>query len=222
MQRRVILHVDGSSKQSKRLAVTKLGKMDRPRTIGWGLVALHDNGHHERSGAYRIQRTDSIFGMHEAVAIAEGIEYAYVQGFEPEDVAMYCDDDLLGYSPTYLHSPNQLWRKSDAIVDCMQKVLQYLEPDNEVRLYRTLNYLRCMRMVKLKGHKMEVYQERADYLAGWESEQALYPESSSLSKKPFEQWLYDGFVVYDQQRQAQVKKAAFVDASYADATSFSP
>jgi ribonuclease HI len=96
--RRIVLYVDGSGSQ-------KTSSKGRSLPIGWGVVALHDDTHHEIvKGEY--PRTGEEGALFETYAFIEGIQYAVEQGFSPEQISIYTDDERLSNGAFQLHPQN--------------------------------------------------------------------------------------------------------------------
>lgn len=175
-----IIHVDGSCYNKK--------------YIGWGMLLLRNNEHVEQHGhvvSYHLS------GEHETLAISHAIAYCYERGIPPQDISCYCDDELLGYAPTYLHPDNYKALRRDQIIQRMNKVQELCFPLMPSSVFEY--YLKEMRITKLKGHKNEVYQERVNFLAKYESTTA-----GGLLKEfeDYDTWLNKGFINYGPERKA--------------------
>lgn len=178
----MLLHVDGSSVRS-RAGV-------RRNVLGWGLVA-HFGGHQvEVQGAVEVGQ--GFGGFHEMVAMVEGVLFAHARGYQPEDVAIYTDDDVLGYANWSLHPDNYQGGRALALEERLRRLTTALYSEATHQLVMT--YLREARIHKLRGHSFLVDQERADYLARQCAWRTL--DGTQESPMSFAQWLACGLEYY--------------------------
>ncbi len=185
MKTNLCLHVDGSRVRTK----------DRSTyAIGWAAVGMFDGELIEHCGAQQLTQHQLIHygNLFEHVAFAEGVQLAHRLGVPFEQLTLLCDDDIFGYAPTWLHPENYLPGRRDHVLSRLDKTVKgYFE---EKTRDLVLSAFDKARIVKLKGHRFEVYQERADYLAKHQGKLTL-----GLTDKPalsFENWLATGLVRY--------------------------
>lgn len=183
MSGKLVLHVDGSR---------VLPPSREFQSFGWGLVAIHDDTHHEKFGNVRGKKQSILNGHHEHIAFVEGVRYAVEKGFAFKDVTIACDDDIFGYSAFCLHEGNFGQVGAEKIKNRLKRVVDlcYSPPVYDQVMAA---FLEC-RVIKLKGHRNDVYQERADYLAKFAAYVPVEPHRAPLI--PYEDWLGQGFVCY--------------------------
>ena len=178
-----IIHVDGSYCSS---TTTK-----NKHGLGWGLVAEHHDRTHEKHGGYLVQKNQDLNGAHEDIALFHALQYMRGHGFTPQTTHIYCDDDLLGYAPTYLAKENYQRHKAELIEKRIARAASFTNQTNLVPLI--MEELRTVRLNKVKGHQGHVYQERVNYLAKWSAHLAVGKKTKRLS---FGKWLDKGFTIY--------------------------
>lgn len=93
----VIIYLDGSS-------VPLNTGQNRRAGLGWGIVVLANDSHVELYGAHSVDQ--QLTSFHEQVALVEAVRYAHQQGFAPEDVAFYTDDEITRNAQEGLHPGN--------------------------------------------------------------------------------------------------------------------
>lgn len=167
-----VLYVDGSCKSVGRAVV-----------MGVGLVLLHNDSMVERS--FVLPGSDRGRSFHEHMAVAMGYDLLLEFGVDPMKSTMFCDDEVAGHASFWLHPGNYSKRYDEA-----HTVVQAVKPDD--RHFR--NFLLNGRVVKLKGHSQEVYQERVDYLAKFAVRTGLGEYQDFID---YDDWLHAGFKKYD-------------------------
>lgn len=178
----ILIYLDGSSVQLS----PKGGKQV---SVGWGLVALANDTQVEQFGAHQLPISFS--GYHEQIALVEAVRYAHQQGFTPEEVSFYTDDEILRNAQEGLHPGNCRASWTNQLRDRICKLVGHAY---EVEMWPLVEtYLRGARVNKLKSHRNLVYNHRVDYLA----KNAAY----SLKESPravtnYDDWLAAGFVRY--------------------------
>lgn len=169
------------------------------QSFGWGLVAQHDGEHHERAGCVIDKTSSPLTGHHEHIAFVNGVLYAHENRFDFGKVTIVCDDDIFGYAQGFLHNENYQVSRRDQVMGRLRTVVNNcFEPE---AFDLTLKALREARIIKVKGHQQDVYQERADYLAGMSARRgASLFAGLGVTDRPmeYERWLKKGFVVYEQ------------------------
>jgi ribonuclease HI len=156
--------------------------------LGWGIVVNH--GSAERQGA--VWTTPSLKGQHEFLSFVEACIYAQSQGYEPSQVCIYTDDQLLGESNFSFHEGNHRGFIKDQIVERMRSITAELYCEQTFNL--VLGYLKNSQIHKVKGHSSMVSQERADYLARHSANQLSGRTAEPLQSFP--QWLEAGILYY--------------------------
>lgn len=196
--RKLILHVDGSN-----VYVPKTTRQG----IGWAVIACHDDELHEIHGGYEHHRNGPLTGCHEQIAFIEGVNYAYAKGFDFRDMTILCDDMLLGYAQTSLHPDNFSVLRADAVRARLAHVTSLLYDTQTVQ--RVLDAIEQASIHKLKGHNLDVYQERADYLAKAGARKVC--GLSGETPLSYEAWLVEGIHTFDHKdMKATVWHAPFV------------
>lgn len=183
MNKRLVLHVDGSRAHTEGRHLLALG---------WGLVALHDDQHHERQGNLVYTRDDPFTGYHEHLAVVQGILYAHELGIEFSNVTLFTDDQVFGYAQQRLHPENYRQAAGHALRTRLRTLVNRLFPPEVFDL--VLKALNEMLIVWVKGHQNHVYQERVDYLARTTARRCLGLEESPHLL--YDEWLARGFVNY--------------------------
>lgn len=191
--RRAVVYVDGS---------TVTDSTSAKEALGWGVVASHDDGLHERFGGVHHVRRGPLTGCHEHVAFFEAVRYALDQGLALGAVTFLCDDAMFGYAQVALHPGNFRTTQAQAVRERVKLVADRLYDNGLAE--RVLHVLEHGLVHKLKGHSLMVHQERADYLAKWGARQRLANTESAESPMPFERWLSEGMCTYDESAQAVV------------------
>lgn len=185
MTRRLIVYVDGSQ---------VIGPQRRAQAQGWGLVALHDDQHHERRGHFLGGKVSPLHGRHEHLAFVQAVLYARDQGFDPRQVSIYCDDDVFGYAAWSTHPGNFQGQKAEIVMQRLRGVAQHAFDASIIE--PVLQTFFHSHIVKLRGHRQEVYQERVDYLAKFSARQALGLEEPDAAPMDMQTWLEQGLEIY--------------------------
>lgn len=180
-----IIHVDGSSYKDPH------NKKDHNIGLGWGIVAEHGNETYEATGGYATLRNHSMSNAHEDIALLHALQYMRDNGFSPQNTTIYCDDELLGHSPTYLAKENGRGYMAEKIEHRVIRAAKFI--GQELLVPKIMDELHDVRMHKIKGHQGHVYQERVDYLAKWHAHVVVGNITEKLS---FEKWLAKGLVIY--------------------------
>ncbi len=178
----VIIYLDGSS-------VPLNTGQNRRAGLGWGIVVLANDSHVELYGAHSVDQ--QLTSFHEQVALVEAVRYAHQQGFAPEDVAFYTDDEITRNAQEGLHPGNCRAAWTQQLKGRIQQLACRLYDKDAWELVQT--YLRGARVVKLKSHRNLVYNNRVDYLA----KTAAYSlKASPREVVPYDDWLTAGFLRY--------------------------
>jgi ribonuclease HI len=153
--RRIVLYVDGSGSD-------KLTKSGKTLPIGWGVVALHDDCHHEIvRGEIPGRGTDG--SLFEYYAFIEAVQYAFREGFAPEQISIYSDDDRLNQAVFMLHRENYV---APQTVDTFKARLRQACKRFDADAFD--NVLACLQrssVSKLVNSNFSLYHNRAHYLA---------------------------------------------------------
>lgn len=184
MSRQLVIYVDGAHQV----------KNKQHHVLAWGLVALHDDEHHELHGQVLAPWPSPIGSCHEQIAFVQAVLYADQHGFAPEDVSIFCDDDIFGYAPFFLHPGNYKASRADQVMTRLHQVARHAFTREVKDL--VLEAFQKSRITKLKGHSEIVYQERVDYLAKHALRTALNPEVDR-ELLSMDDWLGRGLVIYE-------------------------
>jgi ribonuclease HI len=153
--RRIVLYVDGSGSD-------KLTKSGKTLPIGWGVVALHDDCHHEIvKGELPGRGTDG--SLFELYAFIEGVQYAIGKGFAPEQISIYSDDDRIYRAVFMFHRENYVATET---VDKLKARIEYACRRFGADAFE--NVLACLQrssVSKLVNSNFSLYHNRAHYLA---------------------------------------------------------
>lgn len=185
MSASLCIHVDGS-----RVAT----KDKRRRALGWAVVGEFEGTLIEHSGAqaFAWSKSVSFSGHYEHVAFINGVLLAQRLGVPLQGLTILCDDEVFGYAPTWMHPGNLLPHRRDLVTSRLKTTIEtFFTPDVEPMV---LQAFEAARIVKIKGHQFEVYQERADYLAKHSGKRALGLETEA--PVPFDDWLNAGLQYY--------------------------
>lgn len=178
----VIIYLDGSS-------VPLNANQNRRASLGWGLVVLANDSQVELHGAHSADQ--QLTGFHEQVALIEAVRYAHQQGFAPEDIAFYTDDEITCNAQEGMHPGNCRAAWTHQLKGRIQQLARRLYDEDVWELVRA--YLQGARVVKLKSHRNLVYNHRVDYLA----KNAAYSlKASPREVVPYDDWLTAGFLRY--------------------------
>lgn len=177
---KMVLHIDGSAvKQSRKTWF-----------LGWALVAQEQDHHIECAGV-RTVAADSC-GLHEILAFVEAVTFVSGRGIAFEDVALYTDDERIGYAPFHLHPENYCGHPAQALRELLARAVSIcgLPPAMADTSER---FLRAARIHKVKGHSRLVYQERADHLA---RAAARSMTDTPYASSTIMEWLQRGVMFY--------------------------
>lgn len=191
---KMVIHIDGS-------AVKQSG---RTWFLGWSLVAQEQDAHIECSGV-RAVKQDSC-GLHEVVAFVEAVAFVHGRGMPFEEVALYTDDEKVGYAPFHLHPDNFSGYHAQNLRGIIQRAVEVC--GMSVSMVNTCEeFLTKARVHKVKGHSRLVYQERADHLA---RSAARAMTDTPYASTSFAEWLQKGVMFYtSNEATAQFWHAAF-------------
>lgn len=203
---RLVVHVDGSRVEAK----SALPRPDWPgrniQALGWAAVACFEDRLIEESGAFLSPANHPIGKHHEHIAFIQGVLLSQRLGVSFKELTLIGDDVLFGHAPTWLHPANLLSPRRDQLLVTLAHVIkERFDPTTEALVLRAFEEAR---IVKIKGHQLEVHQERADFLAKHSARTACGQETElPLS---FEDWLSKGFKFYEKgESKAQVHFPAF-------------
>lgn len=179
------IHVDGSE---------VLDKPAQRRALGWAVVAHHDGNLVEERGAHATAlKHGETKGYHEHLAFVHGVLLADRLAVPLEDVTLLCDDEIFGYAATWLHPGNYRGINRQQVLDRLKKTVDsFFSPEAFDRVMKAFS---LSRIVKLKGHRYEVYQERADYLAKHSARIAVTAQEDE-PPLAFDEWASKGFIKY--------------------------
>ena len=154
-ERRIVLYVDGSAGQ-------KFHIKGKTLPIGWGVVALHDDTHHEiLKGEY--PKNGNTGALFEFYAFIEGVQYAIGQGFKPHQISIYTDEQQLCWAVFMLHRENFVATQTvETFKSRLKHACKRFDPD----AYE--NALACLKygiVSKLNKSEFSLYHNRAHYLA---------------------------------------------------------
>lgn len=194
MSRKLILHVDGSRVLSDDRSI---------QSFGWGMVALHDDTHHERQGYVLGERVTPLGGHHEEIAFVNGVLYARDQGFDFRHVTIFCDDACFGNAPGSLHPHNFQVVRAEQVMSRLHCVVKHCFTPDVIDVM-LLAFSQCM-IVKVKGHSRHVYQERVDYLAKFSAHQGCNNPQETLELLDLDAWLQKGIAEYKEKNGAYVR-----------------
>lgn len=202
MSTSLCIHVDGSHVAADN---------KRRRALGWAVVGDFDGAHIEYHGAHPFawSKSASYSGHFEHVAFINGVLLAQRPGVPFQRLTILCDDEVFGYAPTWLHPENRISHRREQVVSRLRTTVDaFFTPDVEPLVFQAFEQAR---IVKLKGHRHEVYQERADYLAKHSGKLVLGLESAPPVS--FDQWLKAGLQYYvSPDLPPQTWYAPFVDS----------
>lgn len=192
---KMVLHVDGS--------VCRAIDGARRSSVGWAVVAHFSGTYLEHHGALERE----LNGYHELIALVEGVLLAHARGFEPCNVSIYTDDNVLGYAPWYLHPGNFKQSVAEALSAKLRFLTRLVYSDDVHEL--VLRYLRDAHLNWVKGHNFCVDQERADYLARHAAWSILgRPQAPLLDVG---RWLQAGIGYYEDSETPRTWHAPFTD-----------
>jgi ribonuclease HI len=149
------LYVDGSGSD-------KLTKSGKTLPIGWGVVALHDDCHHEIvRGEIPGRGTDG--SLFELYAFIEGVQYAVGKGFAPEQISIYSDDDRIYRAVFMFHRENYVATET---VDKLKARIEYAcRRFGDDAFANVMACLQRSHVSKLVNSTFSLYHNRAHYLA---------------------------------------------------------
>lgn len=178
---KVVAYIDGSC----------VKKGPRSYSLGWACVLNVHDSLIEVSGARMGNKLTC--GLHEIASFIEAVLYLHSHGYSFSDVALYTDDQIIGYYGHGLHPENYAGDKAEHLTSKLATTVEFLNcPAHVVDL--CLDFLRQARVHKVKGHSRQVYQERADYLARSAANNLAEKSASVLS---FMDWLTVGVPYYN-------------------------
>ena len=130
--------------------------------------------------------------LHEILAFVEAVTFVSGRGIAFEDVALYTDDERIGYAPFHLHPENYCGHPAQALRELLARAVSIcgLPPAMADTSER---FLRAARIHKVKGHSRLVYQERADHLA---RAAARSMTDTPYASSTFMEWLQRGVMFY--------------------------
>lgn len=184
-QSTLCIHVDGSRVQAK-------GQCRY--AIGWAVVGTLNGELIERCGSHPLTHRQllDVGHLYEQVAFISGVLLARNLGVPFSQLTLLCDDEIFGYAPTWLHPENyQALRKHQVATRLQRAVDNFFAPEAQALVLQAFEEAR---IVKLKGHRGEVYQERADYLAKHNGRLQLGVLSEAALS--FDEWLDKGLIRY--------------------------
>lgn len=184
MTRQLVIYVDGAHQVQDK----------QHHVLAWGLVALHDDEHHEMRGSVLSPWPSPIGSCHEQIAFVQAVLYAKAHGFDLKNVSIFCDDDIFGYAPFFLHPGNYKPSRADQVMTRLHQVARHAYTPAVKAL--VLEAFEKCRITKLKGHSEIVYQERVDYLAKHALRSVLNPEVYRECLE-MDEWLRRGLVIYE-------------------------
>ena len=116
---------------------------------------------------------------------------AHQQGFAPEGIAFYTDDEITRNAQEGLHPGNCRAAWTQQLKGRIQQLARRLYDEDVWELVQA--YLQGARIIKLKSHRNLVYNHRVDYLA----KNAAYSlKASPREVVPYDDWLTAGFLRY--------------------------
>lgn len=179
------IHVDGSRVRTKNRSA---------HAFGWALTGTLGGDLVESAGAHQLSKLQLLEfgGLYEHVAFVQAVLFSHQLGVPPDRLTIFCDDEVFGYAPTWLHTNNYLpHRRAQVLKRLDQTVTHYFSEEARDLVLETFER---SRIVKIKGHRLEVHQERADYLAKHQGKLAI-----GLTTEPalsFDAWLEAGILRY--------------------------
>lgn len=177
---KMVMHIDGSAVKHK----------GRTWFLGWSLVIQEQDAHVECAGVRTV--TQASCGLHEVVAFVEAVAFVHGRGMPFEEVALYTDDEKIGYAPFHLHPDNFSGHHAQNLNRLLHRAVQICGmPVSMVNVCE--EFLTKARVHKVKGHSRLVYQERADHLARAAARAMTDTPFESLS---FAEWLQKGVMFY--------------------------
>jgi len=177
---------------------------------GWGILALHHAGDTvELNGSLQVKRNGRNGGWHEVLAFYHAVNYAEAQGYAPGECSFYSDCDWVAYGGFHLVPENYSNKRLD-VAERLQLFKEVFYPGDETLVERMCKWLVNAQMHWLKGHKVDVSNNRVDYLA----RSAIYNKATHECMD-FQSWLENGFSVWDNEIKAnKIHMMPFVKADY--------
>lgn len=196
----VIMYIDGSQVQHKRHANESTKFVN-----GWSIIIHSEGQSQEVMGASEIRQSD--IGSHEFFAFVECMKVAKEKGYEPKDISIYTDDEVMAYIDFNLHKDN--YRRGFLMQVDKWKYLckRYY---TEETLDEVLEFVRQVRVNKVKGHAQCVDNLRCDYLAKYAAKSKLHGKAYNAKFLTMDEQLKKGFIFYDNSQTAQVWHPPFV------------
>lgn len=159
---------------------------------GWGILAFHAHGETvEMNGVVEHASTAQKAGWYETLAFYNAVKYAMSHGYSPADVSFYTDCSWVAYSGFHLVPENYSGRRL-AVTERLQMFKKFFYPQDETLVETMSHWLVNSQMHWLKGHKLDVNNNRVDYLA----RSAVYCKQASECME-FTEWLSNGLSVWD-------------------------
>lgn len=201
----LVMHIDGSRREVPRGTFTSHPTW--MNALGWGIVALTKDTTIELSGA--VPAPTKANGCHETLALVEAVRFIKQMQVPWQDVTIFTDDELVAYAAQALHPDN--FRQSEA-----ERVLFRLEQACQVAgedlMADALVCLTTSRFIKMKGHRLSVYHNRADYLA---SQATMAATGIPAPIQSYDDWLGKGFQYYTSKGEPKRWMAPFSKKSTA-------
>ncbi|HET8688382.1 MAG TPA: RNase H family protein [Methanosarcina sp.] len=164
---------------------------------GWAFLAFHTHGETvEMNGSYHGPAADKMrSNWYEILAFYNAVKYAISHGYKPEEVSFYTDCDWVAYGGFHLVPENYSGRR-DGVMERI-KLLKALFYKHDETLVETMaEWLVKARHHWVKGHRIDVNNNRVDYLA----RSAIYSKPVA-DVMEFNEWLRNGFTQWDHNLQ---------------------
>jgi ribonuclease HI len=154
-ERRIVLYVDGS-------AGAKLVRDGKTLSIGWGVVALHDDSHHE---IIKGEFPGKVYAgkQYEFYAFLEGVQYAFSQGFKPHQISIHTDEQQLVAAVFLLHREN--YAATETVNEFLARLKFASKPFGPGAYENALACLKEGTVWKAANSEFSLYYNRAHYLA---------------------------------------------------------
>jgi len=170
---KMIMYIDGSERQ--------LPKKD---TViqGWGLLALDKDGDSVELFGTAAKKT-SHRGYHELHAFVAAIEFAEKRGLIPSETTIYTDDELIAYGGFHL-VPANYSRSKKNLIKRLRAFQAVFHPNYKTLVLKMIRWMIGAKLHWIKGHRVCVHNNRADYLARCGSK-TTHPKDL----EPYDRWL---------------------------------
>lgn len=156
-ERRIVMYVDGSAATKR-----KHERDGKTLPIGWGVVALHDDAHHEIiKGEFPGKGFDG--RQFEFYAFIEAVQYAVSQGFRPNQISIHTDEPQLYWAGFLLHPENYV--ASETVTAFHDRLKCVCEPFGPQAYENVLACLKYGIVSRVTGSEFSLYHKRAHYLA---------------------------------------------------------